>query len=210
MDGDAQRVIDLCRQTPEGPFHNLTVHNDAVLHMAIYSKQKQLVLDLLRELPKGHVEKMTITNDSGRTVLHEAAASNRIVPAAVEMLRKAPELLTMKSKAGETAIFLAAWYGKMEMFNFLDGDGKKLFSSEGDTEDEVEIEKKRANYVRDDKTTILHIAILAEHFGKYPLRGENDLCYGLRCKFLAASSCSCCSWLFFNFCSTILHNLCPH
>ncbi|XAR53818.1 hypothetical protein NMG60_11022507 [Bertholletia excelsa] len=164
MDGDRQRVIDLCKQIPEGPLHNLTIHNDTVLHMTIYSKQKELVLDLLRELTEGHAQDMAIKNDLGNTILHEAATSNRIVPAAVEMLRKAPELLTMKNKRGETAIFRAARYGKKEMFDFLNGEGKKVLPREEDTEDEVDVGKKNAYYVREDKTTILHIAVLSEHF----------------------------------------------
>ncbi|THG17091.1 hypothetical protein TEA_008169 [Camellia sinensis var. sinensis] len=162
MGGDGKKVIELCKQIPEGPLHILTIHNDTVLHMAIYSKQKQLVRDLLEELHNRDIQNMTLQNDIGNTVLHEAATSNRIVLAAKEMLQKAPKLLSMHNRRGETALFRAARYGKLEMFKFLDGEVKRIFGSEG--EEEVEEEGRKVFYERDDKTTILHISILTEHF----------------------------------------------
>ncbi|KAA8515560.1 hypothetical protein F0562_018829 [Nyssa sinensis] len=158
MNGDGGRVIELCRRIPEGPLHILTVHNDTVLHMATYSKQKDLVLELLRELPESHLDKMFHQNDIGNTILHEAATSNRIVPAAMEMLRRAPKLLSIHNKRGETALFRAARYGKIEMFEYLDGEVNKIFGSEGGEE------ARKSFYQRDDKTTVLHISILTEFF----------------------------------------------
>ncbi|KAA8520155.1 hypothetical protein F0562_014411 [Nyssa sinensis] len=159
MTGDGGRVIELCRRVPDGPLHILTIHNDTVLHMATYSKQKDLVLELLRELPENHLDKMTCQNDIGNTILHEAATSNRIVPAAMEMLRKAPKLLGIRNKRGETALFRAARYGKIEMFQFLDSEVNRIYGNEG--REEV----RKAFYQRDDKTTVLHMTILTEFFG---------------------------------------------
>ncbi|XP_059661974.1 ankyrin repeat-containing protein At5g02620-like isoform X2 [Cornus florida] len=156
--GDGEKVIELCQKLPEGALHILTIHNDTVLHMATYSKQKDLVVTLLRDLPKDHLHKLTHQNDIGNTILHEAATSNRIVPAAKELLQMAPELLTKRNKRGETAVFRAARYGKNEMFEFLDGEVNKLFETEG-----VE-EAQKAFYQRKDKTTILHMSILYEYF----------------------------------------------
>ncbi|KAI8001544.1 hypothetical protein LOK49_LG09G00215 [Camellia lanceoleosa] len=53
-----------------------------------------------------------------------------------EMLQKAPKLLSMHNRRGETALFHTARYGKLEMFKFLDGEVKRIFGSEG--EEEVE------------------------------------------------------------------------
>ncbi|XAR53820.1 hypothetical protein NMG60_11022509 [Bertholletia excelsa] len=129
--------------------------------MATYSKQKNLVLNLLRQLPEADTHKLATENDIGNTILHESATSNRIVPAAGEMLRRAPELLELKNLRGETALFRAARYGKMQMFRFLDEQVKECPVSE---EEEGMLEGRRKFYQRDDKTNILHISILTEHF----------------------------------------------
>ncbi|GMP75622.1 hypothetical protein CsSME_00032638 [Camellia sinensis var. sinensis] len=161
MGGDGNKVIKLCKQIPEGPLHILTIHNDIVLHMAIYSKQRDLVRDLLKELHNGDINNMTVQNDIGNTILHKAATSNRIVLATKEILQKAPKLLSMHNRRGETALFHTAHYGKLEMFKFLDDEVKRIFGSEG--EEEVE-EGHKVFYQMDDKTTKLHISILTEHF----------------------------------------------
>ncbi|KAL7213622.1 hypothetical protein ACSBR2_016202 [Camellia fascicularis] len=88
------------------------------------------------------------------------ATSNRIVLTAKEMLRKALELLRKKNKRGETALFQAAQYGKMEMFKFLDDEVNRVCENE-----RIEkTERCREFYQRDDSITILHISILTEHF----------------------------------------------
>ncbi|CAL5350254.1 unnamed protein product [Camellia sinensis] len=160
MRGDGNKVIEHCRKIPHGPLHILTIHNDTALHMATYSKQKQLVLELLQLLPDKDRKMIMAENDIGNTILHEAATGNRIVLAAKEMLRKTPKLLRKKSKRGETALFRAARYGKTEMFKFLDDEVNRVCENE-------RIEKTegcREFYQRDDNTTILHISILTEHF----------------------------------------------
>ncbi|KAB1200041.1 hypothetical protein CJ030_MR0G008591 [Morella rubra] len=60
----------------------------------------------------------------------------------------------MQNRAGETALFRAAHYGKTETFDFL--TEKILEYDEGG---------KKPFLQRKDGTTILHIAILTEHFG---------------------------------------------
>lgn len=161
MRGDEEKVIYLCQNIKEGPLHILTIHNDTVLHMATYTKQKDLVLNLLKLFPSqdNFLKLSTFQNDIGNTVLHEAVTSDRIVPAASEMLRICPGLLDMHNFRGETALFQAARYGKIRMFEFLDHQVKNF------------VESNHADYRdfhrRSDNTTILHISILSEHFGKY-------------------------------------------
>ncbi|XP_052184033.1 uncharacterized protein LOC127796032 isoform X3 [Diospyros lotus] len=166
MSGDENRVIQLCERVPEGPLYPLTIHNDTVLHMATYSKQENLVLRLLDKLPQSQNGKMDAKNDIGNTILHEAATSSKIVPAARAMLGRAPYLLEMRNERGETALFRAARYGKMEMFRFLDEQVKESFKSKEEEKVDKELFEKalKEMYVRDDKTTVLHICVLTEHF----------------------------------------------
>jgi ankyrin repeat protein len=92
----------------------------------------------------------------GNTILHETATSNHAIAVADKLLKRAPGLLGMRNHNGETALFRAARYGKTDMFNFL--------AAKVSGYDEAGLQF----YVqRSDKTTILHIAILSEHFGKH-------------------------------------------
>ncbi|CAL5419278.1 unnamed protein product [Camellia sinensis] len=155
MRGDGNKVIEHCRKIPHGPLHILTIHNDTALHMATYSKQKQLVLELLQLLPDKDRKMIMAENDIGNTILHEAATGNRIVLAAKEMLRKTPKLLRKKSKRGERDCSFPS----------------RPVRENGD----VQTEGCREFYQRDDNTTILHISILTEHFevAIVPLLSEN-------------------------------------
>ncbi|XP_052180375.1 protein ACCELERATED CELL DEATH 6-like [Diospyros lotus] len=167
MSGDENEVIQLCERIPEGgPLYPLTIHNDTVLHMATYSKQENLVLCLLDKLPQSQNGKMDAKNDIGNTILHEAATSSKSVLAARAMLGRAPYLLEMRNQRGETALFRAARYGKMEMFQFLDEQVKESFKSKEEEKVDKELFEKalKEMYVREDKTTVLHICVLTEHF----------------------------------------------
>ncbi|GFZ03248.1 hypothetical protein Acr_15g0018560 [Actinidia rufa] len=151
MKGDDAKVVELCKQIPEGPLHTSSIHKDTILHMATYYGKSELALNLLEMLPDSESDKLTMENDTGNTMLHEAANSDKIVPVAMEMLRKAPKLLGMRNKYGETALFVAARYGQMKMFKFLDKQGE-----EGE---------RKTFYQKKDQTTILHAAIIHGHFG---------------------------------------------
>ena len=159
--GDENEVIKLCKGIPEGPLYVMTIHNDTVLHMATYSKQSDLVLNLLEQLTEtSHLSKLTHKNDAGNTILHEAATASRTLPAARAILKKDRELLRLQNDYGETPLFQAARYGKKKMFKFL--------ADEVDKECSTEIDPKVFFQRKDEATTILHISILAEHFGKFP------------------------------------------
>lgn len=155
MKGDTEKVILWCGRIQNGPLHALTIHHDTVLHMATYSKQGNLVRRLLNLVPEEHSHSLTCRNDVGNTILHEAATDDGAVLAAMEMLRKAPTLLSMINRRGETAIFRAARYGKNRMYAFLDAEMHKTIKSDEDL---------RSFHFRDDKTSILHISILTEHY----------------------------------------------
>ena len=161
MKGDEKEVIQLCLSIPEGPVHIMTIHMDTVLHMPTYSKQADLVLKLLENLPETHLNKLTLQSDAGNTILHEAATSNSTTNAAREMLNKAPELLSLSNFLGETPIFREARYGKTRVFEFLATEVDKVCARM------TEEHRIDAFFRRMDGTTILHISILAEHFGEF-------------------------------------------
>ncbi|GAY38360.1 hypothetical protein CUMW_036090 [Citrus unshiu] len=153
---DEQKVIELCRKVPDHALYVFTIHDDTVLHMATYTKKSDLVIKLLDELPDQSLDKMTRQNKAGNTILHETATSNHALPVADKVLRKAPGLLGMRNNNGETALLRAARYGKVDIFNFLAG---KISGYDHAT---------RLPFLhRNDKTNVLHIAILSLHFVKY-------------------------------------------
>ena len=152
---DKEAVIKLCADMEDHALHILTIHEDTVLHKAAYSKQAELVLSLLKDLPPCCVNKMRRKNSSGNTILHEAATlAHGSSVVAKEMIKRDQELLRMRNELGETPLFRAARYGKTEIFNFLANEN--LNYGEKDMQQFVQ---------RNDKTTILHIAILSQHFG---------------------------------------------
>ncbi|KAJ6881493.1 hypothetical protein NC651_028166 [Populus alba x Populus x berolinensis] len=143
----------LCQRISDHALHVITVNDDTVVHMATYAKEAALVERLLDELPDHHVDKLTRQNRVGNTILHETATSNHAIAVADKLLKRAPGLLGMRNHNGETALFRAARYGKTDMFNFL--------AAKVSGYDEASLQF----YVqRSDKTTVLHIAILSEHF----------------------------------------------
>ncbi|KAH7561037.1 hypothetical protein ACOSP7_016419 [Xanthoceras sorbifolium] len=165
MREDEKKVIELCRKVPDHALHILTVHDDTVIHMAVYSKKSDLVLKLLDELPDMYLDKMTRQNQAGNTILHETATSNHALPVADKVLRTAPGLLGMRNNNGETALFRSARYGKSEIFNFLAG---KLSG--------YDQASKMPFLQRTDKTSVLHMSILAEHYD-VALQIANDYKY---------------------------------
>ncbi|KAJ9689812.1 hypothetical protein PVL29_012470 [Vitis rotundifolia] len=156
MNRDEEEVIKICKNIPEGPLHIMTTHDDTVLQMATYARQADLVLKLLEDLPEAHLSGLIHQNDTGNTTLHDAATSDSTLPAAKEMMAKAPQLLSLTNNHGETPIFRAARYGKNKIFNFLAGDVDKICGNN--------LEGYLAYIQRRDKTTILHISVLTENF----------------------------------------------
>lgn len=154
LEGKADKVKQLCATVNEQGLHILTIHDDTVLHLATFSRQADLALGLLDSLPDLHLGKMTRQNHLGNTVLHDAAVFNQSRDLGEKLLEKAPGLLCMRNHLGETALFRAVRYGNKKMFNFL---AEKI---SGYDEANQQLFLRRS-----DKTTILHIAILAQLFG---------------------------------------------
>ncbi|KAJ9679554.1 hypothetical protein PVL29_021465 [Vitis rotundifolia] len=145
MENDEDVVIELCRQesTSNGPLHVTSIHKDTVLHLACYSKQHHLAEELLK-------------NDVGNTVLHEAATSNSMTQVATVLIAKQRKLLTKRNILGETPLFPAVRFGKIKMFKLLAHEVDK--DNQGASKEQLQSK---------DGTSILHIAVITEHFAKW-------------------------------------------
>ncbi|KAJ4726037.1 Ankyrin repeat-containing protein [Melia azedarach] len=96
---------------------------------------------------------MTRQNKEGRTILHLTATSNHSLPVADKLLKKAPGLSGMHNNNVEAALFSAARYGKVNLFNLLAGNisGYDAVS--------------RQPFLQiNNSSTVLHIAIISQHF----------------------------------------------
>ncbi|KAI3718660.1 hypothetical protein L6452_19539 [Arctium lappa] len=152
--GMDDKVMDICAAIPKGPLHTPTVHDDTVLSLATNLKNNDLALKLLDMVPMCDSHKLTFQNNGGHTMLHETGLSNKTVAAAAEMLRRAPMLLSMTNRLGETALFTAAVNGKTKIFKFLHAEVCR--TTQGPD--------MKAFLQRDDKSTILHRAILSRNY----------------------------------------------
>ncbi|XAR65700.1 hypothetical protein NMG60_11009891 [Bertholletia excelsa] len=162
-DENEQMILDMCKKLEKGPLQPVSIHKGTALHVASFYEKKNLVLKLLDQIGENNrISGLTIQNDVGNTVLHDAAVSDQMVEAARKMLCLAPELLVHRNYNDETALFCAVRFGKIEMFNFLEKEiqGRKV---------KLEEDKWESIYWREDGTTVLHIAVLYEHFGQRSL-----------------------------------------
>ncbi|KAF7140026.1 hypothetical protein RHSIM_Rhsim06G0147300 [Rhododendron simsii] len=161
VQGKSEKVLELCKNSPDGPFQVVTIHNDTVLHVAASCKQVDLVHELLRRVSNDQRDKLRLQNKVGNTILHEVSTSDKLVQAAKEMLNKAPKLLNIRNNFGVTPLYRSVVFGKMDMFKFLDAitRQKQTTDQEGDLEADPEV-----YYHRKNKTTVLHTAVVIGSF----------------------------------------------
>lgn len=147
---------DVLSRVPDdkGSMHVVNIHEDSVLHVALFSMQVDLVDKLLDKLPKD-LTLMMNANATGNTILHEAATCDKFQSVAKRMLKLKPQLLTAMNKNKETPLFRAARYGQIKMFKLFDDKLKRTWGDE----------KAKECHKKGDGSTILHAAIDAEHFG---------------------------------------------
>ncbi|KAK6245754.1 hypothetical protein QUC31_000532 [Theobroma cacao] len=136
----------------------LTVVNDTALHLAVYSGSKYPLKDLHELSPQAYL----IQNDKGNTVLHEAAAIGNVKAAKFLLKRCSTEILDVKNALGETPLFRAAAFGRFDVVKFLHSEVRK---GHGDM---------AIHRTRNDKTSILYIAIQAQRFETSWWLLEND------------------------------------
>ena len=148
----------------------MTVEEDTAFHIAAYSEEKELLQHLVNLLPatSSLFDALNKKNQHGNNTLHEVAATDRVKTAKflVDKLqdeRKLEELLMDENNLGETPIYRAVALGQTKM-------AKYLATKVGDLSSHFRRRK--------DKMSILHIAVIGQHFGL------SDLSYCLTFKLL--------------------------
>ncbi|KAL4628260.1 hypothetical protein ACB092_05G224500 [Castanea dentata] len=154
-------------------FSQMTVEEDTAFHIAAYSEEKELLQHLVKLLPASSslFEALNKKNTHGNNTFHEVAATDRVETAEflVNKLQevygpdegKLEDLLMAENKLGETPIYRAVAHGQTEM-------AKYLATQVGDLS---------THFRRKDKMSILHIAVIGQHFDTaiWLLRKDKEL-----------------------------------
>ncbi|KAM3701375.1 hypothetical protein ACJW30_05G166900 [Castanea mollissima] len=159
---DMKRFFD---NNPEHLLAPLTIDKDTAFHIAAYSEEKELLQHLVQLLPASFslFEALNKKNKHGNNTFHELASTDEVETAEflVKKLRAASgadeirgsrlkELLEERTQLGETPLYRAAAFGQTKMAKFL---AKQI----GDS-------NLRYHFHRDDQVSILHIAVIGQHF----------------------------------------------
>ena len=140
---------------------SMTINSDSALHIAAYSGKKNVLQHLVDLLPPNRVlEALSQKNDHGNNTFHEVATTNNVEAAKllVEKLVEAngkeqlQELLDDGNYLGETPVYRAAAHGHTKMAKFL-------------VENVAEDRLQTLHFQRDDRVSILHIAVIGQYFG---------------------------------------------
>lgn len=150
LKGDWQGMKRFYERNKEAAAFPLTVTNDTLLHVAIYSRSKNPLQELLQIVP----DAFSKPNDMQNTPLHEAAAIGNIEAAEILVCCSAKQL-DVKNALGETPLFRAAAFGMTDMVKYLTSE---VWRVQGD----MQIQR-----IRNDETSLLHIAIIGLHFGEF-------------------------------------------
>lgn len=159
LNGDWEGMKRFYEKNREAAVLPLTLTNDTPLHIAVYSGGKSPLEELLRVVPNDH---FTRQNDKLNTPLHEAGVIGNVEAAQVLVNRSAAQL-DVRNILGETPMFRAAAFGVTKMVQYLAAEVRRV---QGD----MDVQR-----LRDDGTSILHIAIYGQHFG--PLALSLSICF---------------------------------
>ncbi|XP_062017236.1 uncharacterized protein LOC133733613 [Rosa rugosa] len=172
-DGDVLEVVKACAKatTLEARLKLIpTVHDDTILHIAIYMRQESIAMKIIEISSGDNDELITKRNQFGNTALHEAAATD-FVRVVEKLLEKAPELLSIPNKKGEMPLYTAAHFGQKRIFKLLAEKLKNnddlclhLCSLYPSYVNPVTKSEKYSYDPEHIRSTILHAAIHAEFF----------------------------------------------
>ncbi|KAL5566098.1 hypothetical protein UlMin_029262 [Ulmus minor] len=163
LKGDWEDIKRLYESNRGEAVKPLTVTNDNILHIAVYSRKKSPVEELLKIVPAECVGK---TNDFLNTPLHEAGVIGNVEAAKV-LVRRSRAELDARNVLGETPLFRSAAFGVTEMVKYLASELGPIRVLTDDIQ-----------RVRDDKTSILHIAVMGQHFETALWLLKNDTTLG--------------------------------
>ncbi|XP_075667193.1 uncharacterized protein LOC142636780 isoform X3 [Castanea sativa] len=169
-------------------YSQMTVEEDTAFHIAAYSEEKDLLQHLVKLLPASKLfAALNKKNTHGNNIFHEVAATDRVQTAEflVKKLQevrrpdegKLEDLLKAQNNLGETPIYRAVAHGQTKMANHL----------------ATEVGDLSSHFRRKDDMSILHIAVIGQHFDTaiWLLRNDKGLAKkkeqnGLTCLHLLA------------------------
>ena len=166
LNGNWRGMAKFYEKYPGHLFNSLTVDGDTAFHIAAYSEKTELLTRLLSLVPYDRVfEALSKKNTHGNTTFHEVAATDKVEAAKI-LFRKLQgvygqdkvggnnmahlrELLEYRNQLGETPLYRAVALGHFKMAKFL----------------AAYVEDIRDHFHRNDHMSILHIAVIGQHFG---------------------------------------------
>ncbi|KAE8686373.1 putative Ankyrin repeat family protein [Hibiscus syriacus] len=161
---DVHGLKKIYHENLEALFSRVTVCRDTIFHVAAYRGSEEMLEMLVKLVPPARKrELIRMKNVYGNTVLHEAATTGKIRAADLlisELLfsvdgendaREREEILADRNKFGETPLFRAAEYGNKMMVMYLAREIERVGNL-------------HKHYTRDDGVSILHIAVIGQHF----------------------------------------------
>ncbi|XP_017644185.1 uncharacterized protein LOC108484796 [Gossypium arboreum] len=167
---DTHGLEEIFRRNNEALFHHITVSRDTVFHIAAYKGCQEMLRTLLN-LVKSQTKKrevLKMKNVYGNTVFHELVTTANSEAADLLMkevlfsdgrplnhendIREREEILADRNNLGETPLFRAAEYGNMSMVKYL---ATQIIRMGGNL---------HKHYTRDDGLSILHVAVVGQHF----------------------------------------------
>ena len=165
---DAQGLKGIYQKNPDDLFNRLTACRDTIFHIAAYIGSEEVLQVLVKMVPQSKKrELLKMKNIHGNTILHEVATTTNLKAADVlirELLfsdgplnhendiREREEILADRNKLGETPLFRAAEYGNKMMVMYLAREIERVGNLHN-------------HFKRNDGISILHIAVIGQHFG---------------------------------------------
>ncbi|XVE51046.1 hypothetical protein DITRI_Ditri02bG0007000 [Diplodiscus trichospermus] len=165
--GDVQGLKGIYQKNPDALFNPITARRDTIFHVAAYRGREAVLRALVEMVPQSKKRELLKTkNIHGNTTLHEVATTSNIK--AIDLLIKEllfsdgplnhetdiserEKILGDRNKLGETPLFRAAEYGNKRMVMYLAGEIERI----GDLHN---------HYKRNDGVSILHSAVIGQHF----------------------------------------------
>ncbi|KAK8992197.1 hypothetical protein V6N11_048291 [Hibiscus sabdariffa] len=159
---DAQGLQRIYEKNPDALFKQINACRDTIFHIAAYNGRHESLQVLLKMVPQSRKrELMKMKNSFGNTILHEVATTTNVRAADLlirELLvlhendiRQREDILGARNKLGETPLFRAAEYSNKTMVVYLAREIERAGNL-------------RSHYKRNDGTSILHIAVIGQHF----------------------------------------------
>jgi ankyrin repeat protein len=167
LKGDWDAMKSFFNDYPEHVVSPLTINGDTALHIAAYSESKDLLQHLVDLLPPSRIfYALSKKNNHGNNTFHEVAKTKQVETTkfliakllasngedGVRGSSKVKQLLEDRNKLGETPIYTAVALGQTTMAKFLN----------------TKVENIIHHFQRNDGISILHIAVIGQHFGASP------------------------------------------